>query len=157
MAKSVSAGLLMYSNRESLRVMLAHPGGPYFAKKDEGAWTIPKGLVGDGEDLLVAAMREFVEETGYALDEQTEFLPIGSITLKSGKVVHGWAFAGEWEPGRVPASNTFCMEWPPRSGTQQEFFEIDRAEMFSIEDAWRKINERQRPFIARLESALRDG
>jgi len=155
-AKSISAGLLMYSNTETLRVMLAHPGGPYFAKKDEGAWTIPKGLVSDGEELLTAAKREFIEETGYLLDDETDYLSIGNITLKSGKVVHGWAFAGDWEAGRIPASNTFCMEWPPRSGKQQEFVEIDRAEMFSVEDALRKINERQRPFIARLESALRE-
>ena len=109
MAKSISAGLLMYSNTATLRVMLAHPGGPYFAKKDEGAWTIPKGLVSDGEELLTAAKREFIEETGYLLDDETDYLSIGNITLKSGKVVHGWAFAGDWEAGRIPDSNTFCM------------------------------------------------
>ena len=155
MPKATSAGLLLFDNHDELRVLLAHPGGPYFAKKDEGSWSIPKGLVDEDEELLAAAKREFVEETGYeSIDEQTEFLGLGSVKLKSGKEVHGWAFAGQWQEGRVPDSNTFEIEWPPRSGKKQSFPEIDRAEMFSIKDARLKINERQAPFLDRLIELL---
>lgn len=157
--KAVSAGLLMYAMEAGqLRVLLAHPGGPYFAKKDAGAWSIPKGLVdtvaeGD-EDLLATAKREFVEETGYELNVSTEYQTLGQVTLKSGKIVHAWAFQGDWEAGRVPASNLFSMEWPPRSGDMQDFPEIDRAEMFSIDQGNSQINERQRPFLDRLVAWL---
>lgn len=154
MAKSISAGLLLYSLDSELRVLLAHPGGPFFAKKDEGAWSIPKGLVDPGEELLGTAKREFVEETGYDLHDVTEYLAIGNVTLKSGKVVHAWAFAGTWVEGREPESNTFEMEWPTKSGMRQAFPEIDRAEMFTIQEAECKINERQRPFLARLVAAV---
>lgn len=151
MPKATSAGLLLFDDADELRVLLAHPGGPYFAKKDEGAWSIPKGLAGEGEALLAAAQREFVEETGYeAISDETQFLALGSVKLKSGKEVHGWAFAGQWEDGRIPQSNRFEIEWPPRSGKKQSFPEIDRAEMFSIESAREKINERQAPFLERL-------
>ena len=157
MPQVISCGLLLYSTSEvagsgkdGLRVLLAHPGGPFFAGKDEGAWSIPKGLVAKGEDFLDAAKREFAEETGYDLSGVGEFLPLGEITLKSGKVVHCWAFAGHWEEGRIPLSNSFSIEWPPRSGVKQSFPEIDRAELFTVEEAYRKINERQRPFLARL-------
>jgi len=155
MPKAISAGLLLFDSSGELRVLLAHPGGPYFAIKDEGSWSIPKGLVGDDEDFLTAAQREFAEETGYeSLDEQTEFFELGSVKLKSGKEVHGWAFAGQWQDGRVPDSNTFEIEWPPRSGKKQSFPEIDRAEMFSVENARLKINERQAVFLDRLVELL---
>lgn len=155
MSKSVSAGLLMYSRTAPWRVLLAHPGGPFFAKKDKGAWTIPKGLASvDETDLLSTAMREFVEETGYTLDEIAEYQPLGSVQLKGGKEVHAWAFAGDWEHGRRPESNLFEMEWPPRSGQRQSFPEIDRAEMFALDEAKQKINERQLPFIDRLWEIL---
>lgn len=154
--KSISAGLLLYHlGACGLRVLLAHPGGPYFANKDEGAWSIPKGLAhGDDVDLLQTAKREFVEETGYDLSGEHTFRPLGTITLKSGKEVHAWAFSGDWKPGRFPNSNTFEIEWPPRSGRKQEFPEIDRAEMFSLAEARVRINERQRPFLDRLSELL---
>ena len=155
MSKSTSAGLLLFSQGSELRVLLAHPGGPYFAKKDEGAWSIPKGLVIDGEDLLTAAKREFVEETGYQLSATEAYRELGSVKLKSGKVVHGWAFEGEWEDGRQPDSNTFEIEWPPRSGRKQRYPEIDRAEMFCLDTAMTKINAQQQPFLDRLMDALK--
>ena len=150
MAKSISAGLLLFKQAEELQVLLAHPGGPYFAKKDEGAWSIPKGLVDGEEELLQAAQREFAEETGYDLAGVTEFLELGSVKLKSGKEVFAWAFAGDWADGREPESNTFEIEWPPRSGKRQSFPEIDRAQMFSIAEARLKINERQSALLDRL-------
>ena len=155
MAKSISAGLMLFDDtQQELKVLLAHPGGPYFAKKDEGAWSIPKGLTEEGEELLNAAKREFAEETGYVLDAVQNFRELGSVKLKSGKVVHAWAFAGQWEAGRQPESNSFEIEWLPRSGKKQSFPEIDRAEMFSIPEARKKINERQLPFIDRLCDSL---
>ena len=155
MPKAVSAGLLMYDGRDNVRVLLAHPGGPFFAKKDEGAWSIPKGLVEAGEDLLTAAIREFQEETGYCPSEGSPFCLLGEVRLKSGKQVHAWGFPGTWEHGRIPDSNSFEMEWPPKSGKKQSFPEIDRAEMFSLEDAYRKINPSQSPFLDRLVEILR--
>ena len=154
-SKPISAGLLMFEREDEVRVLLAHPGGPYFAKKDKGAWSIPKGLVHAGEDYLETAQREFVEETGYELKPATEFISLESATLKSGKRVFAWAFEGTWEAGRIPDSNTFTIEWPPRSGKMQSFPEIDRAEMFTIGDARLKINERQLPFLERLLLSLR--
>ena len=157
MPKSVSAGLLMFDNENDLRVLLAHPGGPFFAKKDEDAWTIPKGLAATSDgDLLATAQREFVEETGYDLGEVDEYLPLDHVALKSGKEVYAWAFAGNWESGRVPESNTFEVQWPPKSGRMQSFPEIDRAEMFSLDEAKVKINERQQPFLDRLVVLLRN-
>ncbi len=154
MASQISAGLLMFSRKDGeLRVLLVHPGGPFFAKKDAGYWSIPKGLVAGHESFLETARREFAEETG--LDPpHSGFIPLDSVIQKGGKVVHGWAFEGEWQDGRVPASNTFKMQWPPRSGRLQEFPEIDRAELFTLPDARSKINERQLPFLDRLVAAL---
>ena len=149
----ISAGLLMYRMHEGrLEVFLAHPGGPLFKNKDEGHWSIPKGEIESGEDLLAAAIREFEEETG--LDPSGEFTGLGTITQKGGKIVHAWAFAGEWGEARVPQSNTFELEWPPRSGKIQRFPEIDRVGFFSIPDARRKLKEAQHPFLDRLEEAL---
>ena len=150
-----SAGLLLYRLRDAqIEVLLAHPGGPFYARKDSGVWTIPKGEVGAGEDLLAAALREFEEELGFA--PAGDFAPLGSITQKSGKIVHAWAFEGEWDPGRI-RSNTFAMEWPPRSGRQVEFPEVDRAEFFRIEEARRRINPAQAELLSRLERALAQG
>ena len=155
MAKSISCGLLLFEHEREIRVLLAHPGGPFFAKKDMGSWSIPKGLAENNDaDLLEAAKREFAEETGYDLSRVDDFLPLGEVKLKSRKLVHAWAFAGSWEDGRKPTSNEFEIEWPPRSGRKHSFPEIDRAEMFTLEEARRKINEQQQPFLDRLVDAL---
>lgn len=144
----------MYRLRSGvLEVFLAHPGGPFFRNKDEGYWGIPKGLIDPGEDSLKAAIREFQEETGLA--PQGEFLPLGEITQKSGKRVHAWGFAGDWPEGRMPEGNTFIMEWPPKSGKQREFPEIDRAAFFSIAEARKKMMEAQQPFLERLMEQLK--
>ncbi len=129
-----------------IEVLLVHPGGPFFARKDEGAWTIPKGEVERGEDLLTRAKIEFEEELG--VPATGEFREIGSIKQKGGKVVHAWAVEGDFT-GPV-RSNTFEMEWPPRSGKRQTFPEVDRAEFFPLDIAWQKINETQRAFLERL-------
>jgi len=144
-----SAGLLMYRMRDGrLEVFLAHPGGPLFEKKDEGVWSIPKGLVEPGESLPAAARREFEEETGLVAGGET--IPLGSVKLKSGKTVHAWAVAGAWDPAQGIRSNTFEMEWPPQSGRRGRFPEIDRAAFFAAEEARRRINPAQRAFIDRL-------
>jgi len=143
-----SAGLLMVRMCDGIpEVLLVHPGGPFFAKKDHGAWTIPKGLVDPGEDTLAAACREFREETGFAADA-ARFVPLGTIRQKGGKTVHGWAFAGDCDPTAIE-SNTFEIEWPPRSGRRQRFPEADRAGFFAREGALAKILEAQRPFVER--------
>lgn len=148
----ISAGLLMYRWREGeLQVLLVHPGGPFFRNKDAGSWTIPKGEPDDGEDAMTAAQREFEEETG--LDVHEPFLELAPITQKGGKVVRAWAFAGDCDPARI-RSNTFTMEWPPRSGAMREFPEIDRAEFFSFAEAKKKINPAQVPLIEELETKL---
>ena len=148
----VSAGLLMYRRRAgALQVLLVHPGGPFWAKKDLGAWTIPKGEVAEGEDLLATARREFEEET--SLRPDGPFAPLGSITQKAGKVVHAWAFEGDCDPTAV-RSNTYKVEWPPRSGQWREFPEVDRAEWFSLADARAKINAAQAELLARLEEVV---
>lgn len=147
-----SAGLILYRRRGSnLQVLLAHPGGPFFARKDLGAWSIPKGEHEPGEDLLVAAQREFEEELGFR--PEGDFLALGSVTQKSGKVVHAWAFEGDWDPARIE-SNTFSIEWPPHSGEQRDFPEVDRAEFFDVEEARRRINPAQTEFLTRLQRYL---
>jgi predicted NUDIX family NTP pyrophosphohydrolase len=150
----VSAGLLMYRvDEQGLRVLLAHPGGPFFRNKDAGAWTIPKGEPTSGEELLAAAVREFAEETGLPVREP--LIALGEARQKGGKNVHAWAFQGDELPvGFQPASNTFEMEWPPRSGQRARFPEIDRAELFAVEVARTKINPAQAVFLERLEAAL---
>ena len=151
MAK-VSAGLLMYRYSDAtLQVLLVHPGGPYWRKKDEGAWSIPKGELGDEEDALDAAVREFEEETGIA--PGSEFFPLGQVEQKGGKKVIAWAFEGDCDPGEI-VSNTFPMEWPPKSGVTQEFPEIDRAEFFRLSEARIKINSAQAALLDVLELEL---
>ena len=147
MAKT-SAGLLMFRlrNREP-EVLLVHPGGPFWAKKDEGAWSIPKGEFQAGEEPLAAAQREFAEETGCRA--QGPFIPLTPITQRSGKVVHAWAVEGDCDPTQLH-SNLFSLEWPPKSGKQQQFPEVDRAEWFSVRVALQKIIPAQRGFVAEL-------
>lgn len=152
--KKISAGLLMYRLKKgSFEVFLAHPGGPFYAHKDDGFWTIPKGEVNENEELFAAAKREFEEETGIVPDG--EFFPLGSIKQRSGKIVHAWAFEGKKEPLLLPKSNFFEMEWPPRSGKMGNFPEIDKAEFFDTTSAKKKILPPQAEFIERLEKQLK--
>jgi len=147
----VSAGLLMYRRRPAgLEVLLVHPGGPFWTSKDLGAWTIPKGEVAEGEDELATARREFAEETG--LEPGGELLPLGSIRQKGGKLVHAWAFEGDADAGAI-RSNTYSVEWPPRSGQRGTFPEVDRAGWFSLDEARRRINPAQAELIDTLERA----
>jgi predicted NUDIX family NTP pyrophosphohydrolase len=149
MAKK-SAGLLMYRVRNGkLEVLLVHLGGPFWMKKDAGAWFVPKGEVEPGEDELGAAKREFKEETGF--DPGDELQPLGSVKHKSGKTVTAWAFEGDCDPSAL-RSNTFTIEWPPRSGKQREFPEIDRADFFAIDAAREKIHPAEYDFVLRLQS-----
>jgi predicted NUDIX family NTP pyrophosphohydrolase len=138
-------------------MFLAHPGGPLFARKDDGHWTIPKGEVESGEDLLATAIREFQEEIGIAIDPASRFLPLGSIQQKGGKIVHAWAVEKDWDDAKPIQSNEFTMEWPPRSGRSQRFAEVDRAQFFSLEDAKRKVKETQVPLLERLAGKLFEG
>jgi predicted NUDIX family NTP pyrophosphohydrolase len=148
-----SCGLLMYRRHAgTLQVFLAHPGGPYFTRKDDGVWTIPKGELEAGEDPLACAKREFLEETGLA-PEAAEFTALGEITQRGGKVVHAWAFEGDWGE-RELRCNTFEMEWPPRSGRMQSFPEIDRAQFFALDEARVKLNPAQVELIDRLIAQL---
>ena len=142
----------MYRGTGALEVFLIHPGGPFFAKKDLGAWSIPKGLVDPGEDAQAAAVREFSEEVG--LPVTGELHELGSVTQKGGKQVWAWAFAGDAPSGYVPSSNTFELEWPPRSGKKRSFPEVDRAEFFSLEVARTKLLAAQLPFLDRLREFL---
>ena len=147
----VSAGLLMYRGASkdsvSLEVLLVHPGGPFWKNKDDGAWTIPKGEVDSGEGLLAAAIREFNEETG--LTPEAPFVALGQIKQKSGKIVHAWAFQGDCDPSKI-RSNTFVVEWPPKSGRRQAFPEIDRAGFFVLPAARRKMLPSELPLLDRL-------
>jgi predicted NUDIX family NTP pyrophosphohydrolase len=143
----------MFRRREkSIEVFLVHPGGPFFRKKDEGSWSIPKGLLGGDEEPLTAARREFTEETGVPTPDEG-YLDLGEVQQKSGKLVRAWAFEGECDPTAIK-SNTFDLEWPPKSGKVQAFPEIDRAEFFTPEDARRKLNPAQTAFIERLQKIL---
>lgn len=149
----LSAGLLMYRIKEDrLEVLLAHPGGPLFVQKDDGVWTIPKGEPGGGEDLLVTAQREFEEETG--LKPAGPFFPLAPIKQKGGKVVHAWAFQSDCDP-KTLKSNTFAIEWPPHSGRQQVFPEIDRAQWCDLATARKKIKAGQEALIEELETILK--
>ena len=144
-----SAGIVLYrSGATGLEVLLVHPGGPFWAKKDAGAWSIPKGEYEDGEDPLACALREFEEETGTRLDV-SDVVELGSIRQKGGKEVTAWAVAGDLDPSTV-SSNTFVMEWPPRSGRQAEFPEIDRAEWFGLDAAREKVVAAQAELLDRV-------
>jgi predicted NUDIX family NTP pyrophosphohydrolase len=138
--------------KDRLEVLLVHPGGPFFRNKDDGSWTIPKGEVAEGEDLLARAQIEFEEELG--LKPASNWIELGSIKQKGGKTVHAWGFESDLPDNFQLASNTFEMEWPPRSGKMQTFPEIDRAQFFSVEEAERKMNPAQKDFLTRLAAAL---
>jgi predicted NUDIX family NTP pyrophosphohydrolase len=143
-----SAGLLLYRRTGAdLEVLLAHPGGPFWAKKDDGAWTLPKGLFEHGESPLAAAKREFREETGFP--PHGEFIELGRFKQPSGKVIFAWAVEGDLDP-RELKSNSFSLEWPPKSGRRQEFTEVDRAAWFNPATAARKINKGQLPILQEL-------
>lgn len=149
----VSAGLLMFRRKDAaLEVLLVHPGGPFFARKDEGCWTIPKGEAAPGENLLERARIEFAEELGFVASGNC--FSLGEIRQKGGKTVHAWAFAGDLPPNFALRSNTFELEWPPHSGTLQPFPEVDRAEFFPETAARRKINPAQVAFLERLRVVL---
>jgi len=137
-----------------LEILLVHPGGPFFRNKDEGAWTIPKGEAAENEDLLERAKIEFEEEVG-AKPAAGEFIRLGQVKQKGGKMVHAWAFEGDLPENFKHTSNTFEMEWPPRSGQMARFPEMDRAEFFSIKEAKQKINPAQTVFLDRLNEALK--
>lgn len=146
-----SAGLLLYRwNAGAIEVLLGHPGGPYWAGRDDGAWTIPKGGLHAGEEPLDAAIREFREETGFA--PAGTFLPLGYVTLKSGKRVHAWAVEGDCDPAALSSEMT-TIEWPPKSGRRIEIPEIDRAAFFSLDAARRAINPAQAILLSRLPDA----
>ena len=152
----LSAGILLFrAPRAGLQVLLAHPGGPLFAQRDHGHWTIPKGEPDPDEPLLDAARREFAEETGQA-PPSGSLMELGSITQKGGKVVHAWAIEGDLDP-EASRSETFEMEWPPRSGRIQSFPEIDRVAWFDADEARRRIKDTQVPLIDRLEAILSRG
>jgi predicted NUDIX family NTP pyrophosphohydrolase len=147
-----SAGLLAYRMRGGrMEVFLVHPGGPFWKRKDAGAWTIPKGEIAPGEDELAAARREMAEETGFA--PEGPFQPLPPIRQKAGKVVVAWAVETDCDPAAL-RSNLFSMEWPPRSGRMAEFPEVDRAGWFTLEEARAKLLESQHPLLDALESLL---
>ena len=152
MAKK-SAGLLMFRRASGgVEVFLVHPGGPFWARKDEGAWSIPKGEYAPGEDPLETAKREFQEETGF--QASGDFIPLTSLKQPSGKVISAWALEGDCDAASI-RSNTFSMEWPPRSGKQQEFPEVDRAGWFTIPAAKEKVLRGQVPFLDELKEILK--
>ncbi len=150
---ATSAGILLYRRpAESVEVLLVHPGGPYWWNKDLGAWSIPKGEVEDGEEPRACALRELEEELGAKFSiSPAELVDLGSVRQKSGKVVHCWAAERNFDPAAL-RSNTFTMQWPPRSGREQEFPEVDRAEWLGPDDARRKIIPAQAVFLDRLEA-----
>jgi predicted NUDIX family NTP pyrophosphohydrolase len=150
---AISAGILLFrSAAGAVEVLLVHPGGPYWKNKDLGAWSIPKGELGDGEEPQACALRELEEELGAKFSiSSTELIELGSVRQKSGKVVHCWAAERDFDPAAL-RSNTFTMEWPPRSGKEREFPEVDRVEWFGPGDARRKIIPAQAVFLDRLEA-----
>jgi predicted NUDIX family NTP pyrophosphohydrolase len=149
---NLSAGLLLFRRTGTgLQLFLAHPGGPFWRDRDAGAWTIPKGVVDPGEELLAAALREFEEETG--IPPRPPFLPLGSIRQKAGKVVHAWAWEGDADPERI-TSNTTRTEWPPGSGRWLTYPEVDRCAWFDPETARARMNPAQAELVGRLEAIL---
>ncbi len=152
-APKSSAGLLLHRNTSAgLEVFLVHPGGPFWASRDAGAWSVPKGECAPSEDLLHTARREFEEETGIAMEG--DFRALQPVRQRGGKVVHVWTIERDL-PLDGLASNTFTMEWPPRSGRMQSFPEVDRYAWFTVEEARTRINEGQRPLLDALEAMLR--
>jgi predicted NUDIX family NTP pyrophosphohydrolase len=151
-----SAGILLYRRAgDGLEVLLVHPGGPFWAVKDAGVWSIPKGEHDDGEDALAAALREFHEETGTALVPGA-LTDLGTVKQRAGKVVQAWAAEGDLDADAV-RSNAFTMEWPPRSGRMREFPEVDRAAWFGIEEARERVNPAQAAFLDRLDEGFPSG
>lgn len=155
MAGKESAGVLLFRNRAQPELLLIHPGGPFWSKKDLGAWSIPKGEPDPGEERRQCALREMGEELGPAAPRLSvaDLVELGSIRQKGGKVVHAWAAEGQFDPAKLD-SNSFEFEWPPRSGTLREFPEADRAEWFEPEEARRKINAAQAALVDRLLERL---
>jgi predicted NUDIX family NTP pyrophosphohydrolase len=150
----LSAGLVMCRFRENeLQFFLLHPGGPLYAKKNEGVWSIPKGMPEKDEDLLLAAQREFKEETG--MEPTPPFHALGTVKLKSGKTIHAWAFMGEWDESSGIKSNYFDFEWPPRSGKKINIPEADRAEWMSFEKAVSLIHPNQIPLLERAREVFK--
>ena len=143
-----SAGIVLYRDALALEVLLVHPGGPFFAKKDAGVWSIPKGEYEDGDDPLACALREFEEETGTRLQAASP-LELGTIVQRGGKRVTAWAIEGDLDAAAT-SSNTFVMEWPPRSGAQREFPEVDRASWFTVDEAREKLVPAQVELLDRL-------
>ncbi len=146
-----SAGLLVFRRKPGVEVLLGHPGGPYWARKDAGAWSIPKGLVGPDGDLVAAAKRELAEETSFIADGP--LVPLAPVRQKSGKIVHAFALEADFDLAQF-ASNSFEIEWPPRSGTRRTFPEIDRIGYFGVDEAMRKILTYQQPFLRELLEKL---
>jgi predicted NUDIX family NTP pyrophosphohydrolase len=149
--REISAGILAFRRKPALEVLLAHPGGPFWAKKDDGAWTIPKGLVEPGDDLIAAARREFTEETN--LTANGELFALTPVNRKSGKLVHAFAIEADFDLGAF-ASNTFEIEWPPKSGRRQNFPEIDRIAYLALPAAKTKIIAYQLPLLLELEARV---
>lgn len=147
-SKEISAGVLVFRRRPTLEALLAHPGGPFWAKKDDGVWTIPKGLVEPGDDLVATARREFAEETSLSVDG--ELFALEPVNQKSGKVVHAFAFEADLELGAF-SSNAFEIEWPPKSGRRRQFPEIDRIAYFAMAAARTKILGYQQPLLDEIE------
>jgi predicted NUDIX family NTP pyrophosphohydrolase len=148
-----SAGILLYRRRAAqIEVLLVHPGGPFWSKKDDGAWFIPKGELEEGEEPLSAARREFREELG-SEPPKGEPLELGTVKNKSGKLIYAWALEGDFDPTELK-SNHFQLEWPPRSGKMREFPEIDRAMFFSLPDAQPKLHNAELPLLERLRALL---
>jgi predicted NUDIX family NTP pyrophosphohydrolase len=155
MSTKQSAGILLFRHREDgVEVLIVHPGGPFWARKDLGAWSVPKGEYEDGETALVCALRELEEELGSLPDiSEDELIDLGEVRLRSGKRVHVWAAESDFDPSTLD-SDTFTMQWPPRSGRQREFPEVDRAEWFTPPRAKRKLNPAQTAFVDRLLEQL---
>jgi predicted NUDIX family NTP pyrophosphohydrolase len=147
-----SAGILLFRENPDVEVLLAHPGGPFWRNRHEGAWSIPKGLVEPGEDELDAAAREFMEETGYQVDPN-QLIPLGEVQLRSHKVVAGWACRGDMDPGHLE-SNPVQLEWPRGTGRTIEFPEIDEVRWCTLEEAATLLNIGQLPFLDRLKEYL---